>query len=238
MKHLVAWVLAVLASLSFVGSVSAKSFVDLTLGDVKAEERVSVTNPKPVQLLFQFKTAGNLNARATNFLKERVTAQIRSSGAFSEVSEKPVNGGAVMQITIDNLAAPEAAGQGVRAGLTFGLVGQLVADNYVATLEYVSGPEAAPLKTNTRHRLLTVIGRHADPENAVRVRNADEGITMIVRQILDRLVTDLTRDVGFGAVAAPAPAPAPASAAAPTPAPADEPKAPAVGTEPVPAPAG
>jgi len=226
MKYIVAWVLAVLASLLFVGSASAKSFVDLTLGDVKAEERVTVANPKPVQLLFQFKTAGNLNARATKFLKDRVTAQIRSNGAFSEVSEQPVSGGAIMQITIDNLAAPEAVGQGVAAGLTFGLAGQLVADNYEATLEYVSGPDTKAVTKTVRHRLYTTIGRHADPQNAVRVRNADEGITMIVRQVLDRLVTDLTRDVGFGAVAAPSP---PTEAA---------PAAPVTASEPAPAPGG
>ncbi|GIU66852.1 hypothetical protein [Candidatus Phycosocius spiralis] len=143
-------------------------------------------------------------------MKEQVSAQIRTSGAFSEVSEAPVNGGAVMQVSIDNLIAQGAVGQGISAGLTFGLAGQLVADNYEAKLEYVSGPTATAVTTTTRHRLLTVIGLHADPENAVRVRNANEGIKMIVRQILDRLVTDLTRDPRFGASAPAAPSSDPA----------------------------
>jgi hypothetical protein len=203
MKRLLIWMVALFATALVATSASAKSFVDATLGDVKAEERVDVTNPKPVQLLFQFKTAGKLNPRATKFLKEVVTKQISESKAFSEVSEQPVTGGAILQITIDNLAAPEAAGQGMRAGLTFGLAGELVADNYEAKLEYVGGPSATTITTTARHRLYTTIGLHKGPENAIPVRTIDDGIKMVVRQMLDRVVTDLTRDVGFGAIAAP-----------------------------------
>lgn len=224
---------------------AARFFVDNALGDVAQADRAAVTDPKPVQIIFQFKTKGAPNARATNYLKERVTELVKSSGIFSSVTTEPVAGGAIVAITIDNIPQENAASQGFATGLTFGLRGTSVADYYVATTEYVSGPGVATISKSARHTMYTAIGRTEPPANATQAKNVDEAITLLVRQLVERMLTDLGKDAAFpGAAAPPAvaavvadPAAAPAAATAETPAtPAAAPAAPAT-TTPAPAPA-
>jgi hypothetical protein len=196
---------------------AARFFIDPALGEVPPEEIVTIAEPKPTQLLFSFETNGAANARATNFLNEQVTQIVTERGIFSQVSAGPVEGGAIVQVTIDNIPQADAASRGFGAGLTFGLAGTTVADYYEATIEYVSGPDATPISQSARHTLITAIGRTDPPEGAVRARNANEAIQTIVRQLMARLLNDLAKDSAFSGVA-----PAPAEAVAATEAPATE----------------
>lgn len=202
---------------------AARFFIDPTLGDVPPEEVVTISEPKPVQLLFTFETNGAANARATNFLTEQVTEIVTARGIFSQVSTSPVEGGAIIQVTIDNIPQANAASRGFGAGLTFGLAGTTVADYYEATIEYVSGPDATPLTKTARHTLITAIGRTDPPEGAVRARNANEAVQTIVNQLMAHMLNDLAKDSAFSgaapaeteAVAAADATAAPADAAAP-----------------------
>jgi len=221
------WIRAIAAiALSFLlllgqaAPASASSFyVDNTLGEVAPEAMAKVATPKPVQLLFQFTTDGKANAHATKYLQTQIFDLVRKSALFSEVSETPVAGGAVLMITIDNIPQKNAAGKGFATGLTFGLAGTVVIDDYVFTAEYAPGAGAATIKASVPHRLYTRIGNKSAPPNTTEFKKIDQALAMLVRQGINHSVNRVALDPAFGGVAqgpaAPAAAPAPAATPAP-----------------------
>lgn len=226
MKTLMAALALALALVFAPGTAHAARFwVSNELGDVAEADRATVAEPHPVQLIFQFQTNGAANARATNFLKAQITELVTDSGLFSAVSADPVEGGAIISVTINDTADMQAAErQGFATGLTFGLHGTAVGDFYIASVEYLGTTNAATIRKEARHTLMTTIGRTDPPANTTQVTNAEEGIRTVVRQLLAHMLNDLARDPGFSGAVAAAPAPAaetvaPAPTAEPAPAP-------------------
>src|SRR5215831_3661822 len=109
MKRLIALLATALLTC---GCLSIRPYVDPTLGDVAASERATVANPRPVQLIFEFRSKGAANARATKLLSAQATEIVQKSGVFSEVSSGPVAGGALLSVTVDNVPQEGAAGKG------------------------------------------------------------------------------------------------------------------------------
>lgn len=205
MKRLVIAPLLVAAALMLGGCLSLRSFVDPALGEVPSAQRVTVAEPRPVQLIFEFRTQGAANARATEMLRGQVTDVVRSSGLFSEVSTSPVGGGALLAITIDNIPEEGAAQAGFTTGLTLGLAGSTVTDYYVANARYSGGSAGESLLAEKRHALHSQIGAAEAPANMVQAENPEAGVRTVVRQLVEHLVFDLARQPSF--------APAPSAAA-------------------------
>jgi hypothetical protein len=239
-------VLGAMLAMGLIGQpamVMAATYVSADLGDVKPEDVAKVDNPQPVQLLFQFQTKGAPNAAATKFLKAKVTEIVTKSGYFSQVSEEPVANGAVLSVTIDNVIAPgdlsKATAQGAVTGATLFIAGSNVTDNYLSTIEYVSGPGAAKITRTARHSLITQLGLiNSAPQNAVKIGSMKDGIYTMASQIILNPLNDIAKDPAF-AGGAPAPveaAPAAPAGAAPAEAPAPEPTPAPAPAEPTPAP--
>ncbi|NEX94839.1 hypothetical protein [Caulobacter sp. 17J65-9] len=205
------------------GAASAATYIDTTLSQLAPENRVKIAQPRPVQVLFQFKSKGLPNGRATAMLKQQVIDALIGSDLFSQVVETPVEGGAVLNVVIDNVvpdgAMKDATAQGFATGLTFGLKGTLVTDNYICTVEYLSGPGAAPITRTAKHALHTTIGLKSAPPNGEKAPNIKIAVETMTRQVVGYAVNDLAGDPAFApgaatAVAAPAEVPAvPAEAA-------------------------
>lgn len=196
---------------------AARYFVDNTLGDVPAEQAVTVAEPKPVQLLVEFKSNGAANARGTQFVTPIITRLVTESGYFSQVSTSPVEGGAVLSIVIDNIFDRDAAVRaGMETGSSFFLNGNAVADNYLGTAEYLRGDSTPSIKKEARHILITAIGRIGEPENATRARNQTEALNTILRQIVAHTLHDVVSDPAFTGAPAAVETPAPADDAAAT----------------------
>lgn len=203
--------LAISLGLAVSTAAAAASYVDTGLKDLTAAEKVSVASPKPVQLLFQFKTKGSPNPRAQKLLITQVTELIKASGLFSEVTEGPAPNGAVLSITIDNLVEADAAAKGFKTGLTFGLAGSMVTDRYVCTGEYISGPTATKIARETLHAIHTTVGRTAPPENGEKAKNLRDAADIMVRQIVTHTLNKLASDPSFAETPAPVAAAAPAA---------------------------
>ncbi|MBA4306239.1 MAG: hypothetical protein C0429_05830 [Sphingopyxis sp.] len=163
---------------------AAKVYVDRTLGDVTAEQKIVFAEPKPVQVIFEFRTKGSANAKATNYLKDIVQRKLLESGYFSQVSTVPVEGGATLIMTMDNIPEEDAAGKGIKVGLTLGLAGVKVSDFYISSLEYSAAAGAAPLKVEVMHAIHTTIGKKPNETIGILVKNQDEAIDIVVHQVL------------------------------------------------------
>jgi hypothetical protein len=194
-KRMCASLFAAVALLSMGGCLSIKAYVDPTLGDVKPEERAAPTEKRPVQLIFAFQTNGAANSRATSALSKQVTDLVVASGRFSQVSSTPVEGGALLSITVNNVPEANAAGQGFATGLTLGLAASEVTDFYVATAKYSRGD--ATLTKEAKHALHAVVGAGKGPEGLTPAKNLEEGLSVIMRQLVDRMLNDLAKDPAF-----------------------------------------
>lgn len=210
---------------------SAAAYVGAALKDLKAEEKVVVAHPQPVQVIFSFHTKGAPNARATKELKDEVMKAVTASGLFSTVSEQPVANGAILNIVIDNVIdkgeMAKAEGQGFVTGATFFVAGSNVTDHYVSTLDYVANATAAKITRSAKQSIIVQMGLiNSAPQDAVKIGGMRDAVYTMTRQVVSVPLNDIARDPGFtgeataAAVAAPAATPAPTATPAPAAAPA------------------
>jgi len=165
------------------GCISVKSFVDPALPVLAKTDLPAVASPRPVTVLFEFKTNGNANARGTSALQGRAVAAVAESGMFGAVSStagQPQAG--LLKITIDDIGdAGKAAAKGFGTGLTFGLAGSLVTDNYLCTAAYSLNGRST--ETTVRHALHSTVGNHKPPPGAKPMTTMDA-----INQVVDQLV--------------------------------------------------
>lgn len=175
----------------------ANMYVDSSTREVATAEFKKPDPLHAVQALFEFQTKGVSNARATDHLKARVIDQIKSSGLFSEVSENPVDGGALLSITLNNVPITDNAfSKGFATGMTFGLVGSQVTDGYVCTARYVNGGAPA-IVAQARHAIHTTVGNASAPSNATKAANPNEAVTLMTHQIISNVLNDLSHASQF-----------------------------------------
>ncbi len=177
-------------------------YVDNGLKDVAAAEMVKVTNPKPVQLLFEFRTKGTINGRATDMLRAQAQELVSGSGLFSQVGTAGAGGadGALLSIVVDNVpitSESDAAAKGFATGLTFGLVGSAVTDGYICTATFVPGAAATPIKKEVRHALHATFGAKGAPPNSTKAKNMDEAVRTMLRQIVNNALQAIGSDPQF-----------------------------------------
>jgi hypothetical protein len=189
-------------ALGSTASEAAKWYVDNTLGNVKAEEKVVPQQPKPVQILFEFQRDGQPNPRATKEVKPWALDSLKQSGVFSEVTEAPVVDGAVLSIKFNNVVKKEeldkAKKEGLRAGLGFGLFGGVVAtDNYIVSFEYIAATGAAPITTTVNHALHMKYGKKDVEIPGTQVKNVKEAVQTVVRQAMLRGTNNIAADPNF-----------------------------------------
>lgn len=176
----------------------ANMYVDGTTKEVSASTFKKPEAAHPVQVLFEFQTKGVANATATGFLKTRVIDQVKESGLFSDVSENPAAGGAMLSITLNNVpVTDDAFSKGFLTGLTFGLAGSQVSDGYVCTARYLDGNNGQAIVKKARHAIHTTIGAAATPQNATKAANADEAVFTMTRQVVSNVLNDLSLDSSF-----------------------------------------
>jgi hypothetical protein len=173
-------------------------YVDGMTKEIPASQYRSLEPVRPVQVLFEFQTNGVANATATDFLKKSVIEQINTSGLFSAASEDPVTGGALLGITMNNVAVTdEAFNKGFITGLTFGLAGSQVTDGYVCTASYSDGSTVQPIVKQARHAIHTTVGASEAPANSVKAAGPDEAVRLMTRQIISNVLNDLSNDTAF-----------------------------------------
>lgn len=191
-----AWVGALVATVGLTGC--GTMYVDASTPEVPASEFKRPNPVRPVQAVFEFQTKGVANAQATAYLKERVMAQLRSSGLFSTVSEQPAEGGALLSVTLNNVPlTDDAFSKGFVTGLTFGLAGSKVTDGYVCQASYSRAAGVPPVVKQARHAIHTTMGASAAPGNAIKADSPDAAVTLMTRQVISQALRDLAADAAF-----------------------------------------
>lgn len=176
----------------------ASVYLDGSTKEIPAAQFKKPASPAPVQVLFDFQTKGVANAQATALLRDRVIAQVKASGLFSDAGINAVPNGAVLSITVNNVPlTDDAFSKGFVTGLTFGLAGSQVSDGYVCTATYRAANDAAPLTKQARHAIHTTMGAAATPGNATKMPDHKEAAFQMTSQVVSNLLNDLSRDADF-----------------------------------------
>ena len=200
-----AMLLATLLAAGAITSACATMYVDNGLPEVPPERMPKVAQASPVQLLFEFRTKGTLNTRATDFLKDDVAEITRKSGLFSSVSNEPISGAGVLSLVIDNVpitGQSDAAAKGFVTGLTFGLAGSAVSDGYTCTADYVLPAGNTRLKKEVRHAIHTTVGAKGAPANSTKAKNMEAAARTMTSQIVSNALSQLAEDPAFAAAGA------------------------------------
>ncbi|MCC2957166.1 hypothetical protein LK542_16235 [Massilia sp. IC2-477] len=171
----------------------ASFYVDTATKEVAAAQYKKVAQPRPVQLTFEFQSAGAPNARATELLRGQVTDQVMASGLFSGIV---ADGKApLLNVTVNNLPADtgSAAAKGFVTGLTFGLAGNVVTDYYECKVTYLAPGQTTPVVTSARHAIHTAMGVTSDPPNATKSASVEDAVRSMTRQIVSNALNDLSQ---------------------------------------------
>ncbi len=176
---------------------AAKFYVSNQLAQLKPEQRVAVATPQPVQLVVDFQTDGVTNAKAVKEVKPLALKYVQSTGLFSSVTETPAPNGALLTVRFNNIVDHEAAGKGFKAGLTFGLAGTSVVDNYDISFELSPAPAQPTLKSSLKHGIITTIGKKSDPSVGTEYKKPKDAVEAMVGQAVEHGVFALAAQDGF-----------------------------------------
>ena len=171
----------------------ASFYVDTATKEVAATQYKKVAQPRPVQLSFEFLSAGAPNARATELLRGQVSDQVTASGMFSSIV---ADGKAPMlNVTVNNLPADmsSAAAKGFVTGMTFGLAGNVVTDYYECKVTYLAPGQTTPVVTTAKHAIHTAMGVTSDPANATKSASGEDAVRTMTRQIVSNALNDLSQ---------------------------------------------
>lgn len=176
----------------------ANFYVDGATKEVQSAQFRKTEPPHPVQVIFEFQTKGAANARATEHLKADALAQVKQSGVFSDVSDAPVDGGALLSITLNNVPlSDDAFSKGFVTGLTFGLAGSQVSDGYVCVASYTPPGSKERIVKQARHAIHTTMGATSAPGNAVKANGIEDAVKTMQRQVVSNVLNDVTHDANF-----------------------------------------
>ncbi len=188
---------AVLFILSALGGCSISPYVDTGLPDLRAEDKVAVANPRPVQLLFEFQTKGVGNGQATDLLKGEVASAVQASGLFSQSGPAPAPDGSMLHITINNVPlTDDAFAKGFATGLTFGLAGTTATDGYICTIDYLAGGSKKTEQV-TRDAIYSNIGAKEAPPHAEKAASLEIAVKTVARRLVSNGLNDLAKNPDF-----------------------------------------
>lgn len=151
-----ALVVALLAAVSLSACVSMKSYPDPTLRTVTLKDLKAQPSPQPVQVLAEFRRDGEIKTESSARLKSRVERSLATTGVFRADDASPLR----LRVSVSNAKdRDQSMGTGVRAGLTFGLVGGEVTDRYEFNFALSNAQGAVTKDVFLRHALKSLVGQ-------------------------------------------------------------------------------
>ncbi len=114
--------------------------------DINPANFKRLENPRPVHLIFEFRTNGITDNQKTESAKNQVTDIVKNSGLFSEVSTSAVKNGATLKVVIDANSDPGLLNL---YRLYYGFAAIAVKDRYLCLLTYSKDSEALKISAGT-----------------------------------------------------------------------------------------
>lgn len=185
--------LGVAVATQLTGCLSVKSYVDPAYKSLSYSDIKKPAQPIPVVLTTEFQRNGAVVPKAGKELQSAVERSLRATSVFSPTAQANGEKQAKLHLTANNVAdLGEAAGKGVLTGLTFGAVGNAIADKYEFKFNYV---DAQGKETSERypHMILTTVGNKKAPIENVQPMSINEAFNKVVDDVVIRFSSDLQK---------------------------------------------
>lgn len=158
--RLISIVLGCLLSILLSGCISPKSYLDPSQPKVSYGDLTRPTKPIPLRLTTEFQRNGEPNPKANTALLDNSSRILRATGLVDPDGEGSTGS---IHIVVNNVAdIATAASKGFGTGLTLGLIGSTVEDNYELTMT-ITMNEKVITKTGIRNGIATAIGNTSTP---------------------------------------------------------------------------
>ncbi len=142
------------------GCISPKSYLDPSQPKIGYTDLTRPSKPIPLKLTTEFQRNGEPNPKANATLLDGSSRILRASGMIEPDGQNSVGS---MHITVNNVAdIATAATKGFGTGLTFGLIGSTVSDNYELTMQITINDKTIT-KAGIRNGIATAIGNTSTP---------------------------------------------------------------------------
>ncbi|MCK5494532.1 MAG: hypothetical protein KAJ14_15590 [Candidatus Omnitrophica bacterium] len=168
--------------------------------EVFLSTRQKVNNKPTVELQWKFQTNGKFRQSVTNRWSSHVQGIIKKADLFSEVKTlNSLSSDYTLNLTMNNVYSNlvGAIGQGVLSGLTLGLIGTKVTDNYecTATLTKLNGK--SDIK-EYKYAIVSTSGLIVSGVKGVKPRKQLDGaFSKILDQFLFKCIADFQKDYDF-----------------------------------------
>jgi len=187
-------VLALIVGSICTGCISAKTYVDpkfrkATYQDIKRSDQLL-----PVTIAVEFQVNGKPGSRQQNIIVSRkILRVLAATKVFVEENSTNVMHAGHLKITVNDFGDMGAAvGKGFATGLTFGLAGSEVVDNYEMTIVYRPA-NGESITKQYRHAIHTTIGVHSAPAGMESVPPTD-AFDQVVEEMLLNFIQGLQKE--------------------------------------------
>lgn len=191
-KLLMAMVGMIVAS-QLTGCLSIKAYVDPAYKSVSYSEIKRPDKPIPVMLSTEFQRNGVVIPKVNRELSSVVERSLRATGVFLPSVQSSDVKQAKLYLTANNVAdLGGAAGKGVLTGLTFGAVGNAIADKYDVEIKYMDA-QGKEVSQHYPHMILSTIGNKKAPIENVKPTTLNDAFNQVIDDVIIRFTYDLQK---------------------------------------------
>lgn len=171
-----------LLALCSAGCVSVNSYVENGHNLADFRELHGKGQPQPVRLVVDFKTNGKRRPELNERVSSIIIQVLARTNVLAVVSGDP---GTTLKVAIDDrYDDDQARGEGMEAGMTFGVAGVVTRDDYHFFIS-LQGSDGKPQVGSYRNAMITVAGRASKtPPSYGQPLTADNAFDVIVKQSL------------------------------------------------------
>lgn len=188
-KSIIVIVGMVLAT-QFTGCLSVKSYVDPAYKSIRHSEIKRLDQPIPIVVSTEFQKNGVSTSEVNKVFYPVAVRSLRTTGVFEPLNQ-PNGQNAKLLIIANNVAdLGEAATKGVLTGLTFGAVGNAIADKYEFKFKYIDA-QGKEISQSYPHMILSTVGNKKAPIANVSPMNINEAFNQVVDDVIIRFTYDL-----------------------------------------------
>lgn len=175
-----------------VGGCAMNAYVDPTLPKVSYSDIAPKINRGVLYLSVEFVTHGKPNPKATEHVSEKIKKVLLASQWYSAVSSVREASMDSLVVVMNNIGDTAKAGEeGAVTGLTLGLAGSLVTDEYIFSATYVP-LRKEPVRREYRHAIHTTIGVREGPPG-LQPMSLDDAVDKLVEDLVLNLLRDLRK---------------------------------------------
>jgi hypothetical protein len=170
------------------GCISPKSFVDPSQPKLSYNSLARPAAPLKLSVTVEFQRQGEPFPKAEPTLRDNTDRILRATGVILPSNDNPAGS---MRVTVNNTGdRAAAAAKGFATGLTFGLAGNTVTDNYELTMSITINGKT--VTRSTRHALHTAIGNTDLPKDVETVP-PNVAFERVLEQMLLRALQEMQK---------------------------------------------